>query len=218
MSVFRKRKTAAGSGFIEPCLPSHTAKPPAAGESIHEIKLDGFRLLAHRHGSSVCLLTRHATDWTTRFPLVADAITRLACRSCVIDGEVVAPDENGLPSFELLRRRQPAVLYAFDLLQLDGADLRREPIELRKAMLAKLLAPQQSGIRFNDHIEGSAREIFDQACKLGYEGIVCKRAGSLYRSGRSTDWVKLKNPDSAAVRRERKGTLWQSSSRERNRS
>jgi bifunctional non-homologous end joining protein LigD len=85
-------------------------------------------------------------------------------------------------------------------LQPDGTDLRREPIELRKAMLAKLLGPKRSGIMFNDHIEGSAKEIFDQACKLGYEGIVCKRVGSRYRSGRSVDWLKLKNPASAALR------------------
>jgi bifunctional non-homologous end joining protein LigD len=103
-----------------------------------------------------------------------------------------------------LRRRRPAILYAFDLLQLDGADLRKEPIEQRKAMLAKLLQPKQSGIVFNEHIEGLAQEIFEHACKLGYEGIVCKRIGSRYASGRSVDWVKLKNPECAAVRRERK--------------
>jgi bifunctional non-homologous end joining protein LigD len=97
----------------------------------------------------------------------------------------------------------PAILYAFDLLQLDGADLRKEPIERRKVKLAKLLHPVQSGIVFNDHMEGSAMEIFEHACKLGYEGIVCKRVGSPYRSGRSFDWLKLKNPNSAAVRRER---------------
>src|SRR5258705_2746193 len=113
--------------------------------------------MAHRHSSSLCLLTRHATDWTARFPLVVDAITRLDCQSCVIDGEVVAPDENGMPCFESLRRRKPAVLYAFDLLELDGADLRKEPIERRKAMLAKLLDATQSGIVFNEHMEGSAQ-------------------------------------------------------------
>jgi bifunctional non-homologous end joining protein LigD len=203
MSVFRKLKTAVGSDFIEPCLPSHIAKPPATGQWIHEIKLDGFRLQARRDGSVARLMTRRANDWTTRFPLVAEALIRLDCHSCVIDGEVVAPDENGLPSFELLRRRKPAILYAFDLLHLDGADLRKESIERRKAMLAKLLHPHQSGIIFNEHMEGSAQEIFEHACRLGYEGIVCKRMGSRYASGRSVDWLKLKNPESAAVRRER---------------
>jgi bifunctional non-homologous end joining protein LigD len=134
--------------------------------------------------------------------LVADAVTRLECQSCVIDGEVVAPDENGMPSFELLGRHKPATRCAFDLLQTDGANRRKEPIERRKAMLAKLLPSTQSGIIFNDHMEGSAQEIFEHTCRLGYEGIVCKRMGSRYVSGRSIDWLKLKNPDSAAARRE----------------
>jgi len=198
-----KRTRARPSGFIEPCLPSAVSRPPTGGNWIHEIKLDGFRLLAWRNGTAVRLLTRHATDYTSHFPAAAEAIAGLPCQSCLIDGEVVAPDVDGLPSLELLLRRKSAVLYAFDLLQLDDADLRKEPIERRKAMLAKLLRFTQSGIIFNDHIEGAAQEIFEHACKLGYEGIVCKRVGSRYQSGRSTDWVKLKNPDSAAVKRER---------------
>jgi len=192
------------AGFIEPCLPSHTAKPPAAGAWLHEIKLDGFRLLAIRDTSAVRLLTRHGTDWTDRFPKVHAAVSKLRCRSCLIDGEVGAPDDRGIPCFDSLRRRQPALLYAFDLIEIDGVDIRKEPIEVRKSALATLLRGAIGvGIMFCGHIEGDAREIFEHACKLGYEGIVSKRAGSPYKSGRSNDWLKMKNPDSAAVARER---------------
>lgn len=201
--LLRKRKTLP-AGFIGPCLPSHTAKPPAAGQWIHEIKIDGFRLQARRDGSTVQLLTRHGTDWTDRFPNVHAAVNKLRCRSCLIDGEVCAPDDRGIPCFDQLRRRQPALLYAFDLIEIDGADLRREPIEERKRALAKLLrGATGAGIMFCDHMEGDAQQIFAQACKLGYEGIVSKRAGSPYKSGRSIDWLKMKNPASAAVMRER---------------
>ena len=192
------------AGFVQPCLPSHSPRPPIGGPWLHEIKIDGCRLLAIRDSGGVRLLTRHGTDWTDRFPKVHAAVSKLRCLSCLIDGEVGAPDDRGIPCFDQLRRRQPALLYAFDLIEIDGVDIRRNPIEERKRALAKLLrGARGAGIKFCDHIEGDAREIFEQACKLGYEGIVSKRAGSPYKSGRSIDWLKIKNPDSAAVARER---------------
>jgi bifunctional non-homologous end joining protein LigD len=176
---------------------------------LHEIKIDGYRQLAIRDTAGVRLLTRHGTDWTDRFPKVYAAVSKLRCQSCLIDGEVGAPDDRGIPCFDSLRRRQPALLYAFDLIEIDGVDLRHEPIEARKGALAKLLrGATGAGIMFCDHIEGDAREIFAQACKLGYEGIVCKRAGSRYRSGRSLDWFKIKNPESAAARRDAESFKW----------
>ena len=105
----------------------------------------------------------------------------------------------------MLRQRRNgglAFLYAFDLLQLDGRDLRRDPIEIRKAQLANLIRGASSGIQLNDHIQHEAAIVFGHACKLGLEGIVSKRSGSRYVSGRSSDWIKLKNPDSPAVKRE----------------
>src|SRR5712671_6313905 len=162
--LLRKRKPLP-AGFIEPCLPSHTARPPAVGQWIHEIKLDGFRLLAIRDTSAVRLLTRHGTDWTDRFPKVHAAVSKLRCLSCLIDGEVGAPDDRGIPCFDQLRRRQPALLYAFDLIEIDGVDIRRNPIEERKRALAKLLrGATGAGIMFCDHIEGDALQIFAQAC------------------------------------------------------
>ena len=114
-------------GVIEPCLPSRTAHPPLGPGWLHEIKYDGFRLIARRDGHSVRLLTRRGYDWTNRFRRIANAVASLRCRSCLIDGEAVTCDEQGTPVFRLLiRNRQyaSAQLYAFDLLELDGEDLR----------------------------------------------------------------------------------------------
>jgi bifunctional non-homologous end joining protein LigD len=202
MSLLRHRIRI--TGFAEPCLPSLADKPPSGGDWIHEIKLDGYRLMARRDGRGVRLFTRRGDNWPSQFPLVAAAISRLECRTCIIDGEVVAPGPDGVPSFELLRRKHPAVLYAFDLIELDGTDLRYEPIETRKAVLTTLVrsAGLDRGIMLNDHMEGEAREVFEHAWRLGFEGIVSKRCASRYESGRSRHWLKMKNLDSAAAKRE----------------
>ena len=127
-------------------------------------------------------------------------------RSCLIDGELVCCDERGGAAFQLLRHRRnepKAFLYAFDLLELNGTDLRREPIEVRKATLASTLRNSWSGLRLNEHMEHSeGLTVFQHACKMGLEGIVSKRLGSRYRSGRSPDWLKFKNPEAPAVKRE----------------
>ena len=127
-------------------------------------------------------------------------------RSCLIDGEAVACDGDGLPSFDRLRyRRQDStvLLFAFDLLELNGQDLRREPIELRKAALARLLrAAPKIGLQLNEHIDLPGDVVFRHAWEMGLEGIVSKRLGSRYRSGRSKDWLKFKNPEAPAVKRE----------------
>jgi bifunctional non-homologous end joining protein LigD len=126
------------------------------------------------------------------------------CAPCIIDGEAVACDDNGLPSFNRIRyRRHDAnvFLFAFDLVELNGDDLRRDPLEVRKATLANVLAGVGHDIWFNDHIEGDGPTVFKHACKLGLEGIVSKRKDSPYRSGRSPDWLKSKNPACAAVKR-----------------
>jgi bifunctional non-homologous end joining protein LigD len=137
---------------------------------------------------------------------VVEAVNHLKVRSCVIDGEVVCCDERGLAVFHVLRQRQneaTAFLYAFDLLELDGTDMRREPIEVRKATLASILRKRRPGVRFNEYLEHLDGElVFAHACKMGLEGIVSKRLGSPYRSGRSPDWLKFKNPEAPAVKRE----------------
>jgi bifunctional non-homologous end joining protein LigD len=121
------------------------------------------------------------------------------------DGEVVCCDENGLTVFALLRYREPPAeifLYAFDLLELDGEDLRHEPLETRKATLASLLRSWRPGLRLVEHLEHGGDVVYRHACRLGCEGIVSKRLGSPYVSGRTRHWLKFKNPAAPAVRRE----------------
>ena len=133
-------------------------------------------------------------------------MNHLKVRSCLIDGEVVCCDERGLAIFATLRQRRneaSAFLFAFDLLELDGTDMRREPIEVRKATLASILRKSRPGVRLNEHLEHpDGALVFAHACKMGVEGIVSKRLGSRYRSGRSPDWLKFKNPEAPAVKRE----------------
>jgi len=189
---------------IEPCLPRAAKQPPAGPGWIHEIKHDGYRILAERDHGSARLYTRNGYDFADRFPLAAAALRKLPVRSCVIDGEAIVCDANGLAVFDLLRRwgGDDVVLCAFDLLELDGHDLRREPIEERKATLAKLLRRPVDGIAFNEHYSGDGAIIYKHACALGCEGIVSKRLGSTYRPGRAVCWLKVKNPAAPAVTRE----------------
>src|SRR5215471_2141520 len=203
--LLRSPRTAP-SGFIQPCLPSPADRPPSGPGWIHEVKHDGFRMMVRRDAAGVQLLTRNGLDWSARFPLIFEAAGALGVRSCLIDGEAVACDADGMPVFDRLRyRRQDAAvfLFAFDLLELNGQDLRHEPIESRKRELGKLLRwSAQIGLQLNEHIAEPGNVVFRHACKLGLEGIVSKRLGSRYRSGRSKDWLKFKNPAAPAVKRE----------------
>ena len=191
------------SGFIEPCLPTPAKVPPTGTGWIHEIKHDGFRLLVRRDATGVRLVTRHSNDFTSRFPLIATAVAALPARSCLIDGEAIVCDEKGLSVFELIRRQRTnaaAVHCAFDLLELDGEDLRQLPIETRKRTLASLLRGGHSGIALNKYFEENRATIYKHACGLGCEGIVSKRLGSFYHSGRSEQSIKVKNPKAPAVK------------------
>jgi bifunctional non-homologous end joining protein LigD len=191
--------------FIEPCLPSPAKRPPAGANWIHEIKHDGFRIMARRDGASVRLITRHGNDFTARFPLAVATVSALSGRSFLIDGEAIVTNDRGLAVFDLIRHKRhgaDAVLLAFDLIELDGEDLRRTPIEQRKRTLAKLLRRPHAGIVLNEVFEGDGDILVAHACKLGCEGIVSKRLGSLYRSGRSPHWLKVKHPKAPAVKRE----------------
>jgi bifunctional non-homologous end joining protein LigD len=146
--------------FIEPCLPSLADHPPSKPDWLHEIKHDGFRLLACRDAAGIRLLTRNGTDFTGRYPLIVEAVTALPVRSCVIDGEAVACDGNGLSIFEKLRWRQQdghVFMWCFDLLELNGQDMRREPIEVRKATLASVLRTCRAGLQFNQHFGAPRR-------------------------------------------------------------
>ena len=193
------------AGFIAPCLPTKTEKLPSGSEWLHEIKHDGFRVIARKTGGQVKLYSRPGNDLTYRFPLIVETLARLRSRSCIIDGEAVACDDNGVTSFNRVRYRrhdESIFLYAFDLMELNGDDLRRDPLESRKATLVMILAKAGLGIRFNEHMKGDGETVFRHACKLGLEGIVSKRTDSAYRSGRSPDWLKMKNANAPAVKRE----------------
>ena len=153
----------------------------------------------------VRLITRNGNDFTSRFPLAVDAVTRLPAHAFLLDGEAIVTNERGLAVFDIIRHQRhgdDAVLLAFDLIELNGKDLRRKPIEQRKRQLAKLVRGPHPGIVLNEVFEGDGDILFEHACKLGCEGIVSKRLGSPYRSGRSVNWVKVKNPKAPAVRRE----------------
>ncbi|MGZ3307915.1 MAG: ATP-dependent DNA ligase [Xanthobacteraceae bacterium] len=192
-------------GFVQPCLPTKAQQPPTGDAWLHEIKHDGFRVVARKDGGRVRLYSRPGNDLTYRFTLIVESLARLRSRSCIIDGEAVCCGDDGVPSFDRIRYRRhdaSVFLYAFDLIELNGDDLRREPFEVRKATLASVLAKAAPGLRLNGHIEADGPTVFAHACKMGLEGIVSKRKASPYRSGRSPDWIKSKNPACDAVRRE----------------
>ena len=188
--------------FIKPCLATRVPGPPGSAEWVHEIKHDGYRLQAHKDGARVRLFTRGGHDWTARFPRIAEAVARLRATSCILDGEAAVTDPNGLAVFDLLRSGggRKAVMFAFDLMELDGVDLRARPLLDRKAGLAKLLR-KSAAIVYTEHLTGDGKIIFEHACGLGIEGIVSKRVDAPYRSGRSPAWLKTKNPEAPAVTR-----------------
>ena len=140
----RKRSPA-----ILPCLPRTAQRPPKGAGWIHEVKHDGFRIIARRDAKGVRLFTRNGYDFTARFPKIVDAVASLSVRSCVVDGEAIVVDERGLSVFDALRFRlcdHAAVLCAFDLIELDGEDLRGRPLEHRKGTLADLLRGTDDGM------------------------------------------------------------------------
>src|SRR5436309_1890143 len=193
------------AGFVPPCLPTKALEPPSGTLWLHEIKHDGFRVIARKDGNRVRLYSRPGNDLTHRFPLIVETLARLRSRSCIIDGEAVACDDKGMPSFDRIRYRHhdaSVILYAFDLIELSGDDLRREPLDTRKATLASVLRRAAPGLRLNEHIEADGPTVFAHACKMGLEGIVSKRKGLALSQRPLPDWLKMKNPACAVMKRE----------------
>jgi bifunctional non-homologous end joining protein LigD len=194
------------SEFVPPCVPTRAVKPPAGPEWVHEIKHDGYRLQVRRNGDVVRLFTRKGYDWSDRYPAIAVAAMKLRATSFTLDGEAVVCGPDGVAIFDALHRRGTvgeAMLYAFDLLELDGEDLRPLPLSDRKKRLARLLGKRRLGIVLSEHTDEDGAAIFRQACQMGLEGNVSKRLSAPYRSGPSRDWIKVKNPDSPAMIRAR---------------
>ena len=190
-------------GFIEPCLPTPAKQCKSGPAWVHEIKHDGYRMIARRTGDRVRLYTRRGFNWADRYPRIVEALRSLRVRSIVIDGEAVICGTEGKSDFDKLHSGAydaSVFLYAFDLIELDGEDLRPAALELRKSKLEKLLV-RSDGIRFSEHLDGDGAIILAHACKLGLEGIVSKRRDLPYRSGRVRSWIKVKNPASPAVLR-----------------
>jgi bifunctional non-homologous end joining protein LigD len=185
--------------WIEPQLAMLSREPPEGDRWFHEIKFDGYRILAYVE-KQTRLWSRNQQDWTAMFSRVAAELNKLAVKQAWLDGELVALAPNGISSFQLLQNamrdgRASALVYqVFDLLYLDGFDLRGVALEQRKALLTGLLAPLDPAgpIRFTDHLVGQGKQVFEQVCRLGLEGIVSKRRDRPYMAGRGTDWLKTK--------------------------
>ena len=198
--VARRRRP---EGFIDPCIPTLATIPPVGPQWIHEIKHDGYRLIICRRAGRVRVFSRRGYDWTDRYPMIRDAMLGLP-QDATIDGEAVVCDAMGVADFELLHGRKHdgrAFLCAFDLLELDGVDLRPFPLERRKDQLRVLLLGCIIRIQFNEHLEGDGATVFAHACRLGCEGIVSKDRSRPYKSGPSKTWIKVKNPEAPGVQR-----------------
>jgi DNA ligase D-like protein (predicted ligase) len=186
-------------GFIKPEIPTAVPEPPAGEGWIYEVKHDGYRTLVIIDQAKVRAFSRRGRDWTGPYNRVVEACSKLPCKAAIIDGEVIVQDENGISDFAALRsaiHKAPhrLVFFAFDLLHLDGQDLRKTSLLDRRAALRKLIEPDpRSPVQFSEHVDQDGTLFFGAAVKLGLEGIVSKRATSLYRGGPSRNWLKTKN-------------------------
>lgn len=186
--------------FVAPCLATLSADLARGDAWVHEIKFDGYRLQARIESGEVRLLTRTGLDWTSRFGTLVAALGQLPVTSAILDGEVIVPDEHGASNFGMLvdalkaGRTSEMAYYVFDLMYLDGVDVTRASLLERKALLETLLSglSAPSPLRYSAHMACDAQTMFEEACKLGLEGIVSKRIGSGYRSGRRDEWRKTK--------------------------
>jgi bifunctional non-homologous end joining protein LigD len=191
-------RKAAMPSAIEPQLATLVDAVPRGEEWIHEIKYDGYRALCEIRDGEARLITRHGKDWTDRFSPVAREAAKLPVRQAILDGEVVVLEADGTTSFQTLQnalaegRQDDLVYFAFDLVYLDGYDLRGAPLLERKEALLGLLAGGGKTIRPGDHIEGDGEGFYRQACSFALEGIVSKRADLPYHGGRNKDWLKVK--------------------------
>jgi bifunctional non-homologous end joining protein LigD len=184
--------------FIAPQLALEATAPPAAGDWLHELKLDGYRIQARKSGSTVKLLTRKGLDWTRRMPAVSEAVAQLPAKNATLDGEVVVLGPDGNSSFADLQAsfqegaKHPLTYFVFDLLHLDSRNPRNLPQRERKRLLATILPAHGTTLRLSEDIAGDGAAIFRHACALHAEGIISKRADALYRGTRSGDWLKSK--------------------------
>jgi bifunctional non-homologous end joining protein LigD len=201
-SAVEGARKAALPSFIEPQLATLVDEAPEGDEWVHELKLDGYRMQMQLERGKVRAFTRRGHDWAARIPTLAAELGELPIERAVFDGELVVLRDGGISDFQRLQnslaegRDRDCVLFVFDLLYLNGYDLRGATLVDRKELLRKSLAACALGpsarIRFNDHVIGHGTEVFRRACELEVEGSVCKRASATYSSGRNKNWLKVK--------------------------
>jgi bifunctional non-homologous end joining protein LigD len=192
-------KKAPFPGFVEPCLALLAEKAPEGPGWLHEMKFDGYRLIVLLEEGRVRLMTRKGLDWTGRFPSIAEAFADFPAETAIVDGEAIVEDKSGLSSFSALQEAlasgpaENAIIFAFDILYLDGMDFRSAALEARKDALARLVSRNShAALRYSEHNVGDGGAMVEHACQLGLEGIVSKRRDAPYRSGRHGDWLKIK--------------------------
>ncbi|MBC7609009.1 MAG: DNA ligase D [Polaromonas sp.] len=211
--AFKRQRGAAATGLppasvkaalpalLQPQLATLAESPPPGGDWIYELKFDGYRLMTRIDGDHVRCFTRNGHDWTAKMPALVAAIKTLKLKSGWLDGEIIVPDASGIPDFGLLQnafeskgsRSTSMVYYLFDLPFYTGYDLRGVALVERRALLKQLMDGSESAqLRFSDSFEAMPKDLIASACKLGFEGLIAKRADAGYQSGRSTDWLKLK--------------------------
>jgi bifunctional non-homologous end joining protein LigD len=188
----------------DPQLATLVKDAPSGDGWLHEIKYDGYRIGCRIRGGRVTLISRNGKDWTAAFPDIAKAAAALPVSDALIDGEVAIVLTDGRTSFQMLQNASSGgsaggtadgtlIYFVFDLLRLDGERVQALPLIDRKARLKALVGRRKtSRIRYADHVQGIGRAFFQQACRLGLEGIISKRASEPYRPGRGGDWVKTK--------------------------
>ncbi|GAU84707.1 non-homologous end-joining DNA ligase [Bosea sp. BIWAKO-01] len=187
---------------VEPCLAKLATKPPEGENWAYEVKWDGYRIAIHIQPGKVRILTRGGHDCTNRFPTVAEATKVLRVYSAILDGEAVVLDEQGRSDFSALqnalggrggtRNAHLAVMFAFDILYLNGQDLRRMPLAERRDLLAPVIQGAAPGIMLSEEVDADGPAFLTLACELGLEGIIAKRRNTPYRSGRGGEWLKIK--------------------------
>jgi bifunctional non-homologous end joining protein LigD len=184
--------------YIEPCDPTLRNHPPEGEDWRFELKADGYRAQLHVRPNDVKVYSRTGMDWTNQFSSIAAAAPQLNADTAVIDGEAVVYGKSGVPDFQQLRRElgrgksQHVRYHAFDLLYLDGYDLREVPYFERKRLLQRLLKGAPETFIYVEDIKADGEAVFEEACKLGVEGVIAKRADAPYRSRRQESWIKLK--------------------------
>ena len=199
----RGRPLNAPVAFIHPCQPIVAKQPPSGLGWAHELKHDGYRLQIHVRDGRVRLFTMNGADWSNRYPLIVEEAGHIK-GNAIMDAEIVCLIKKGIADFDMLHSRTAdhlAVACAFALLMHDGDDLRRRPPRERKLALSELLMRSRGGIQYVEHTEGHGEKLFEAVCDLGLEGIVSKPLTSVYRSGPSKTWIKVKNPLSPAATR-----------------